>query len=309
MTDDNKIRDAADAVKGIVEAVPVYQDAIQPAAREIGVALATLTKTIHVALAPISAVVWGYDRIKEYLHQALIEKLKNIPENQIVTPPLLIAGPVVESLRYTATEPTLREMYAKLLAYSMDARTSHEAHPAFVEIIRQLSPDEAHIVNFLRLNAPHHYISGSIAFTSKRSTTSFSTKHYSDLSSDSGVTSDELVPSYIDNLTRLGLVEIIDINDPNDRRALVIMGGFEGLYKELQGEYESWALAQVENQNTEKVSIDDEKHFKWLALSFTSFGLQFCNACVDDADPQGPVRLGRWVRYLAKQVDQGHLAK
>jgi hypothetical protein len=31
MGEENKVRDAADAVKGIVEAVPVYQDALQPA--------------------------------------------------------------------------------------------------------------------------------------------------------------------------------------------------------------------------------------------------------------------------------------
>lgn len=33
MGDENKIRDVADAVKGIVEAVPIYDDALQQAGR------------------------------------------------------------------------------------------------------------------------------------------------------------------------------------------------------------------------------------------------------------------------------------
>ena len=43
----------------------------------------------------------------------------------------------------------LRELYANLLATSIDSITAHEAHPAFVEIIRQLTPDEARIVKYI----------------------------------------------------------------------------------------------------------------------------------------------------------------
>ena len=61
MGDDNKIRDVIDAVTGVAKAVPVYQDVVQPAAQEIGTALQTVAKTVHVALAPVSALVWGWE--------------------------------------------------------------------------------------------------------------------------------------------------------------------------------------------------------------------------------------------------------
>lgn len=61
MGDDSKVKDAADIVKGIVKHVPVYQDLVQPAAKEVGTALQTVAKTVHIALAPVSALVWGYD--------------------------------------------------------------------------------------------------------------------------------------------------------------------------------------------------------------------------------------------------------
>ena len=79
MSDENKIRDAADAIKGVVKAVPVYQDVVQPAAKEIGTALQTVTKSIHLALAPVSALVWGYEKIKDYLNKTLAEKLADVP--------------------------------------------------------------------------------------------------------------------------------------------------------------------------------------------------------------------------------------
>src|SRR5947208_1662292 len=108
MANENKIRDAADAVKGIVEAVPVYQDVAQPAAKEIGTALQTVAKTIHIALAPLSALIWGYDQIKGYLIETLTQKLKDTPNERIIAPNPMIAGPIVESLRFSAHEPSLR---------------------------------------------------------------------------------------------------------------------------------------------------------------------------------------------------------
>ena len=65
MSDESKIRDVVDAVAGVAKAVPVYQDLAQPAAQEIGKALQTVAKTVHIALAPVSAMVWGYDQIKD----------------------------------------------------------------------------------------------------------------------------------------------------------------------------------------------------------------------------------------------------
>ncbi len=149
MGGENKIRDAADAVKGVAQAVPIYQDALQPAAKEIGTALQTVAKTIHIALAPVSVLVWGYEQIRDFVNTKVAEKLKDVPPENIVTPKLNVAGPALEALRYTGHEETLRDMYANLLAASMDTRTATAAHPSFVEIIRQLTPDEARILRFL----------------------------------------------------------------------------------------------------------------------------------------------------------------
>lgn len=101
---------------------------------------------MHVALAPISAFVWGCDQIKDFVSTKVAERLRNVPAENIVNPKANVAGPVLESLRYTGHEPSLSDLYANLLAASMDKATASGTHPAFVEIIRQFTPDEAKLV-------------------------------------------------------------------------------------------------------------------------------------------------------------------
>lgn len=146
---DSNVKGTIEAVAGLIKAIPVYEDALQPAAKEVGKALGTMAKTIHVALAPISALVWGYDQIKDFVSTRVAEKLKNIPEGQICTPSPMVAGPALEALKYTGHEETLSEMYANLLATSLDSSTAATAHPAYVEVIKQLTPPEAILIHKL----------------------------------------------------------------------------------------------------------------------------------------------------------------
>jgi hypothetical protein len=56
---ENKIAETVKAVQGLVEAVPIYQDALQPAAKEIGATLHTVARCVNIALFPVSSLVWG----------------------------------------------------------------------------------------------------------------------------------------------------------------------------------------------------------------------------------------------------------
>ena len=149
MPDENNLQSTTNAVKGMLEAVPIYQDVLQPAAKEVGLALQTVAKTVHVLLAPVSGLVWGYNQIKEFVGTRVAEKLREVPEERLRPPEPNIGGPALESLRYTEHKEDLRELYASLLATAMDSATLAQAHPAFVEIIRQLSSDEAKIIRSL----------------------------------------------------------------------------------------------------------------------------------------------------------------
>lgn len=154
MSEDNKVRDVIDAVTGVAKALPIYQDVAQPAAQELGKGLQTVAKTVHIALAPVSVLVWGYDQIKDFVSTKVADRLKNVSPENIITPKPNVAGPALESLRYTGHESSLSDMYANLLAAAMDKSTASGAHPAFVEIIKQLTPDEAKLIGLFINHMP-----------------------------------------------------------------------------------------------------------------------------------------------------------
>ena len=69
------------------------------------------------------------------------QRLASIPPENIIEPKSEIAVPAIMANSYTSSDD-LRSLYANLLAKSMD-KTEWSAHPSYVEIIKQLSPDEA----------------------------------------------------------------------------------------------------------------------------------------------------------------------
>lgn len=139
MTD---IEKAANIIKDLADKNPEVS-------KELGKTAITLTKAINVALAPIAGIVWGYEKIEDYLKNKLSEKLKNVSEDNIITPPINIAGPIIEAMRFTGENDVLRDMYANLLAASMNKMTTGMTHPRYVEIIKNLTPDEAKILKYL----------------------------------------------------------------------------------------------------------------------------------------------------------------
>src|SRR5436190_6880170 len=106
----------------------VYVDAVQPSARRIGTSLA---KAVDVALVPLDGVVWGLAKIRNWVVEEVGRKLEGLPPEEIVAPNPMIAGPILEALKYVGGEPELREMYANLLARAMTRSKVETAHPAF----------------------------------------------------------------------------------------------------------------------------------------------------------------------------------
>jgi hypothetical protein len=149
MPEEKAILEAAKAL-GIEALLPtVYDDLLSPAARELGDGLATIAKAVKISLAPVEAAVWGYEKIREWLSTRVTSLLAERRAKEIQPPPLSVAGPLVFQILFASEEPDLREMYAKLLATSMDGATSDAAHPSFVTVIQQLTSDEARILRHL----------------------------------------------------------------------------------------------------------------------------------------------------------------
>ncbi|MGE0200800.1 MAG: DUF4393 domain-containing protein [Candidatus Melainabacteria bacterium] len=144
----SQIKDTAEVVKGIAEAVPVYQDLLQPTVKQVG---NTLGETVRCALGPLHAFIWSYDKIANWLEDSLENEFRrrNVKSEEIITPKMSVAGPTIEALRFVEDEFELRNMYARLLATSMVRGQAIKAHPAFVETIKQMNFVEAKLLEFI----------------------------------------------------------------------------------------------------------------------------------------------------------------
>jgi hypothetical protein len=272
MPEENKIRDAADAIRGIAQAVPVYQDVVQPAAREIGTGLQTVAKTIHIALAPVSALVWGYETIRDFVSTCIAEKLKNVPLGNIKTPAPHVVVPALEALRYTGHQEVLRDLYANLLATSLDTETCQNAHPAFVEMIKNMSPDEARIMRLFSM-ADSALPIIEIRAHDKEEAKGYRVIHrcFSLIGREAGCTLPNLTAVYLDNLVRLGLLETrksIGAGGP-------VLAGSD-IYEPLEDEAVR-AFSEPRNLLEEH---GGRLEFLRGFVGLTDLGQQFCRACV-----------------------------
>lgn len=183
----------------VISVVPeLYRDGVSPAVKELGKGLETLAKTINLALDPLRGLIWGYEQVREYLVASVTDRLKLIPKERIVPPKTSIAGPLLQSIRFSADEEAIREIFANLLARAMDANTKDIVHPAYVHIINQLTPDEAKIIEYFGPNN-FCYVGGLFGEDQRNNFMSV-------LAEDTKIAHPAMLPSYLDNLQRLRII-------------------------------------------------------------------------------------------------------
>jgi hypothetical protein len=260
---DSNVKSTIEAVTGLVKAVPIYDDALQPAAKQIGKSLETITKVVNIALVPLKGLVWGYERIEEWINNRVSQKLEGIPEENIITPPIEVAGPTIEAMRYTAENSGIRELYANLLATSMNKNTQDMAHPGYVEIIKNLTADEALILKSFVGNDAYPYID----IRSLYANNSYSMRYlcFTKFQRDPSINT-TLVPSFMDNLCRLGILE------KNTNAHLDTAGMYEPLMEDSMLD------------NVKKLIIEEGNtvSYKKAYLQLTTYGKQFIINIVKD---------------------------
>ncbi|MGL4393494.1 MAG: DUF4393 domain-containing protein [Fusobacteriaceae bacterium] len=265
---DKSIKDEIE--KGISSAIPeIYHDGLQPATKVIGEGLVktgkTLIDTVNALLIPLEGLVWGMNKIKAEVVKSVSKKLEGIDISEIKTPDPRIAGPILEGLRYTAQEDELRKLYENLLANSMIKGSSHRLHFSYPEIIKQLEPDEARILEYLF----YHIRIKKINVRSEDKNPSFGgrdvIKNYSDISRLSNLENSGRYKVYLDNLERLKLIEISHDYwlKPDD------------LYNYFE-EMPKFKKLKIDVESTGRIF-----RLKRGIIELTSFGIDFCHSCIN----------------------------
>lgn len=125
-----------------------YEDIAHPTAHATGQIISFIPRTIKVWLGKWEKWIMNGEYAIRETEMLLAEKLKHIPEDKIVEPEPYVAVPALQQLSYSLDSEELRELYANLLASSMNIDKKGEVHPAFVDIIKQLAPDEAKLLKY-----------------------------------------------------------------------------------------------------------------------------------------------------------------
>ena len=143
--------------------------------------------------------------------QDLAEKLKDVPEENLVSPRPSIAAPAVEGLTYSLDEPDLKDLYLSLLKTASDGRVSTNAHPSFVRVIREMTSEEARLLSelFKTYNDVLPIVTIKLKTGRQEGGAIIMSRHVLDIDNENGLPMMvQHLATYVDNWTRLGLVDI-----------------------------------------------------------------------------------------------------
>ncbi len=187
---------------------------VKEAAGNLGKAALTLSRTINNALLPLAAVNFAFEKARAYFEGSfqadIAKKAENIPPENIQEPKASVAGPALQALAFTHEEASLKNMFLELLATAMDSRKAEFAHPAFVEIIKQLDSTEApQLLNLLKAKGYIEVVSINVEASNgdgKRTLL----RHLVDMRNTATQQPVRIprFPVMLDNWARLGLIEV-----------------------------------------------------------------------------------------------------
>jgi len=206
--------------------MPKFLDyCVSPAAKEIG---RTLSNIFYLIFNPINYPIEKLrikqaENLKKYAHDIQVE-LNKIPEDKLVEPRLSIVGPALEASKYYIEEDEIRQMFAKLIASSMNTDTMSKVHHSIIEIIKQLSPLDAS--NLAIIFDKKVLPIAKFMLQKPNSGEGIDIKTHIFLSNQK-ISDIDVISASISNLIRLGLVEV-------DYLSSLVNDSFYDVFKEHQ---------------------------------------------------------------------------
>lgn len=266
MNEDNiGLEIAKEAVKEVAN--DIYVDAGRPIAKPSGELIGLIPRAIKAALSPLEKWVMQREYNIAETQKLLELKLQNVSPELIEPPEPYIAVPALQYISYCMDCDELRDMYANLLANSMNKVVKNGVHPGFVEIIKQICPDEAKILKYINF----YKVIPSITLRYVRNSGGGIDiiKNFSDVGEKSGCENPRDVAKYFDNLVRLGLI--------------VEAGGLSSLtdktrYEPLKSH--KWVMPLATNEKAQTRGFD-KIDFEEGFFMISSYGKSFCQVCLD----------------------------
>ncbi|HET6284936.1 MAG TPA: DUF4393 domain-containing protein [Polyangia bacterium] len=239
---------------------------LAPGESDLGGGLQVLAR---LAMSPLGFVPQAAARVPAVLRE-LGERRRAIPERRRLPPnPVLAAQALSGCLR---ADETLRERYLNLLAASMDSATSKRVHPAFLQVLRQMTADEARIFSLLETDGPYPVLTVQSRYK-HGGYTQTELRNFSLLGELGGCDFPDRAPMYLDNLCRLGLTEMRPARLSEDTRMFKALETHARVLEILA----SIAARRPAELGPITEPLVPDIQYKFLFV--TAFGRQFYDAC------------------------------
>ena len=240
----------------------IYNDGLKDSVTETSKVVSLVPRAINAALSGLRIWILKREFNVKKTEKLLEEKLANVSEEKIIPPDPYVAVPAFQAISYSMDSEDLRNMYANLLSKAMNEDTKNEVHPAFTEIIKQMSPTDAQVLKkiFNSKSIPlidvidKHIENGSYIPLISNLTNIFD---YDNVT----------VSISLSNLIRLGLAEIPSGEFfPN-----------EIIYDTITSRM-SFIEFKKKHESPQNYKIDITRKL----LSITALGFKFCEICIID---------------------------
>lgn len=239
----------------------IYGDLAKPGVQQAGKALSTVIGLGNTLLWPVAMLNEKAKLALEHNLEKYREKLENIPEEDISEVPPEVGVPIAEKLSYVSNEE-LSEMYTELLAKASQKSQANLAHPSFVNVINNISPDEAILLKSIRKMSGLPFVEVRWKLKTKNEWQTLNPMLVG-ISCLSDLQYPNNIHAYISNLEGLGIFQV--------RQDIFMVG--ENIYEPLE-ELAKQAYAEIEKQVEDRVIV-----FNRGKIEITSFAWLLLNAC------------------------------
>ncbi|WP_280234583.1 Abi-alpha family protein [Nocardia cyriacigeorgica] len=243
--EDNEPKAASAAAS--TEVARLFEHEPVPAARANPLTtVRTATGVVRVAWSTVTgAAGWGVGTVLDVTGTVVRRSAAGVPPAEIraeaeaeVRRALrrALGLPETERRGGSGGTPTLREQGAALLRLSASTHTDDDGHPAFANILAEITPDEARILRYLRMDGPQPSLEVHGGRLGRLGAERLGLRQESGLTllgEHAGLRFPNRIQHYLTNLRRLGVIELAKepVGNPNRYQLLEAQSPVRDLLK------------------------------------------------------------------------------
>lgn len=201
-------------------------------------------------------------QLQQY-RKELGESIDRIPEDKKVDPTFQVTASALENSKYCVTSEILREMFTNLISSSMNSDTVSLAHPAFPEILKQLSPQDALLLQDIFFSKKDSLPIASMGIQTQNR--GYNILYENVFLAPSLDLAENLISLSLDSLHRVNLITI------DYSKHLFEIDAYELLKETVEYKAMQEIISTIPNSTP---------YFKKGIVKLTSFGQSFCTTCI-----------------------------